>query len=126
MGCGTAWPLTKDPLLSTAGCAFSCGVPGLGDLVLWRRRSRMAKKTHQPREQKEDRARRTDRIPIVEVTAPDGSKSLWAAAVARDAAVAAVAEGIPANHVATLSTHRLTLNRRLGGLRPGEVRRIKL
>ena len=85
----------------------------------------MAKKTRQSRE-KEYRARRTDRIPIVEVTAPDGSKSLWAAAVARDDAVAAVAEVIPANHVATLSTHRLTLNRRLGGLRPGEVRRIKL
>jgi hypothetical protein len=86
----------------------------------------MAKETHHSREQKEYRARRTDRIPIVEVTAPDGSKSLWAAAVARDAAVAAVAEVIPANHVATLSRHRLTLNRRLGGLRPGEVRRIKL
>ena len=85
----------------------------------------MAKKTRQSRE-KEYRARRTDRIPIVEVTAPDGSKSLWAAAVARDDAVAAVAEVIPANHVATLSRHRLTLNRRLGGLRPGEVRRIKL
>jgi len=86
----------------------------------------MAKKTHQPREQKKDRARRTDRIPIVEVAAPDGSKSLWAAAVARDDAVAAVTEVIPGNHVATLSRHRLTLNRRLGGLRPGEVRRIKL
>jgi hypothetical protein len=86
----------------------------------------MAKETNQPREQKEDRAQRTDRIPIVEVTAPDGSKSLWVAAVARDNAVAAVAEVIPANHVATLSRHRLTLNQRLGGLRPGEVRRIKL
>jgi hypothetical protein len=86
----------------------------------------MAKETNQPREQKGDRARPTDRIPIVEVTAPDGSKSLWVAAVARDNAVAAVAEVIPANHVATLSRHRLTLNRTLDGLRPGEVRRIKL
>ena len=75
---------------------------------------------------KEDRARLADGIPIVKVTAPDGSNSLWVAAVARDHAVAAVAEVIPANHVATLSRHRLTLNRRLDGLRPGEVRRIKL
>ena len=86
----------------------------------------MAKETNQPREQKEDRARRTDRIPIVEVTAPDGSKSLWVAAVARDNAVAAVAKEIPANHIPTLSRHRLTLNRRSPSLQPGEVRRIKL
>jgi hypothetical protein len=86
----------------------------------------MPKKTHQPGEQKEDRAWRADRIPIVEVTAPDASKSLWAAAVAPDDAVAAVIEVIPANHVAKLSSHRLTLNRRLGGIQPGEVRRIKL
>ena len=85
----------------------------------------MAKKQTR-RGQKEDGARLADEIPIVEVTAPDGSKSLWVAAVARDNAVAAVAEVIPANHVATLSRHRLTLNRRLDGLRPGEVRRIKL
>ena len=53
----------------------------------------MAKAKNQTsRGQKEDRARRVaDRIPIVEVTAPDGSKSLWVAAVARDHAVAAVA-----------------------------------
>ena len=87
----------------------------------------MAKaKKQTSRGQKEDRARFADGIPIVKVTAPDGSESLWVAAVARDNAVAAVAEVIPANHIATLSRHRLTLNRRLGGLRPGEVRRIKL
>jgi hypothetical protein len=87
----------------------------------------MAKaKKQTSRRQKDDRARLADGIPIVQVTAPDGSKSLWAAAVARDNAVAAVAEVIPANHVATLSRHRLTLNRSLDGLRPGEVRRIKL
>ena len=79
------------------------------------------------RRQKEDRARRVaDGIPVVEVTAPDGSKSLWAAAVARDNAVKAVAAVIPANHVATLSRHRLTLSRRSDALRPGEVRRLKL
>jgi hypothetical protein len=86
----------------------------------------MPKATNQPRKQKEDCARRTDRIPIVEVTAPDGSKSLWVAAVARNSAVAAVAKVIPANHVATLSRLRLTLHRRIDGLRPGEVRKIKL
>jgi hypothetical protein len=75
---------------------------------------------------KEDRARLADGIPIVKVTAPDGSNSLWVAAVARDNAVAAVAKEIPANHIPTLSRHRLTLNRRSDGLRPGEVRRIKL
>jgi hypothetical protein len=75
----------------------------------------------------EDRARRvSNKIPIVEVTAPDGSKSLWAAAVARYDAVAALAKVIPANHVATLSRHRLTLSRRSDGFRPGEVRRIRL
>ena len=87
----------------------------------------MAKvKKQTSRGQKEDRAQLADGIPIVEVTAPDGSKSLWVAAVARDNAVAAVAGVIPANHFARLSRHRLTLNRRSASLRPGEVRRIKL
>jgi hypothetical protein len=75
--------------------------------------------------QKEHRAG-ADGIPIVEVTAPDGRGSLWAAAVARDKAVAAVAKVISENHVAKLTTHRLTVSRRSDKLRPGEVRRIKL
>ena len=65
-------------------------------------------------------------LPLVEVTAPDGTKSLWVAAVASENAVAAVAKVIPANHVAILSGRRLTLNRRSVGLRPGEVRRVRL
>ena len=73
-----------------------------------------------------DRRVRVEAIPIVLVTAPDGSKSLWLAAVARDNAVAAVAKIIPANHVATLTRHRLTLSRKWDELRPGEVRRVKL
>jgi hypothetical protein len=77
------------------------------------------------RGQKEHRACASG-MPIVEVTAPDGRKSLWVAAVARDKAVAAVAEVIPANHVATLTRHQLTLSRRSDEFRPGEVRRIKL
>jgi hypothetical protein len=40
-----------------------------------------------------------DKIPIVEVVAPDGSKSLWAAAVAPENAVAVVAMLVPASHV---------------------------
>jgi hypothetical protein len=66
------------------------------------------------------------KVPLVEVTAPDGSKSLWAAAVARTRAVAAVEGVIPANHVAALSQRRLTLTRKSEGLRPGEVRKVKL
>jgi hypothetical protein len=66
------------------------------------------------------------KIPIVEVTAPDGSKSLWVAAVAKARAVAAVKAVIPANHVAALSKRRLTLTRKSDGLRPGEVRKVRL
>jgi hypothetical protein len=66
------------------------------------------------------------KIPMVEVTAPDGAKSLWVAVVAQADAVAAVAGVIPANYVATLSARRLTLTRKSDMLRPGEVRRVKL
>jgi hypothetical protein len=66
------------------------------------------------------------KIPMVQVTAPDGSKSLWIAAVEHARAVAAVKEVIPANHVAALSGRRLTLTRKSDVLRRGEVRRVKL
>jgi hypothetical protein len=66
------------------------------------------------------------KIPIVEVTAPDGQKSLWVAAVARANAVAAVKQVIPTNYVAVLSERRLTLAQKSEALWPGEVRRIKL
>jgi hypothetical protein len=65
-------------------------------------------------------------IPVVEVTAPDGSRSLWAAAVAPENAVAVVAMLVPANHVAKLSRRRLTLSRKSDELQPGEVRRVRL
>ena len=65
-------------------------------------------------------------IPVVEVTAPDGSWSLWAAAVVPESAVAAVAMLIPASHVATLSKRRITLSRKSDALRSGEVRRVRL
>src|ERR1700694_191093 len=66
------------------------------------------------------------KMPMVEVTAPDGGKSLWVAAVAKADAVAAVEGVIPANYVAALSRRRLTINRKADVLRPGEVRRVRL
>jgi len=66
------------------------------------------------------------KIPIVEVIAPDGSKSLWVAAVAKANAVAAVKEIIPPNYVAALIKQRLTITRKSEVLRRGEVRRLRL
>ena len=66
------------------------------------------------------------KIPMVEVTAPDGGKSLWVAAVAKADAVAAVEGVIPANYVAALSRRGLTITRKSDVLRPGEVRRVRL
>ena len=66
------------------------------------------------------------KIPMVEVIAPDGRKSLWVAAVARDNAVAAVKQVIPTNYVAALTQRRVTITRKSEVLRPGEVRRVKL
>jgi len=66
------------------------------------------------------------KLPVVEVIAPDGHKSLWVAAVAMAKAVAAVKEVIPPNYVATLAPQRLTITRKSEVLRPGEVRRVRL
>ena len=66
------------------------------------------------------------KIPMVEVIAPDGRKSLWIAAVAKANAVAAVKQVIPANYVAALTRQRLTITRKSAVLRPGEVRRVRL
>ena len=65
-------------------------------------------------------------MPLVEVTAPDGSKSLWVAAVSHEAALGAVKQVIPPDYVAALSRHRLTITRMAEILQPGEVRRVKL
>jgi hypothetical protein len=55
-------------------------------------------------------------IPLVEVTAPDGTKSLWAAvSIPHKEAVAAVKELIPANYTAELSIRRPP--RKIEGLR---------
>ena len=66
------------------------------------------------------------KIPVVEVIAPDGRKSLWVAAVAKANAVEAVKEVIPPNYVATLTNLRLTITRKSEVLRRGEVRKITL
>ena len=66
------------------------------------------------------------RWPIVEVTAPDGGKSLWVAAVHPDNAVAAVKASFPWNYVARLTIHRFAPSRKSVELRPGEVRRLRL
>ena len=66
------------------------------------------------------------KIPMVEVIAPDGQKSLWVAAVAKANAVAAVKEVIPPNYVAVLSERRLTITRKSVVLRRGEVRKVTL
>jgi hypothetical protein len=66
-------------------------------------------------------------MPLVEVTAPDGSKSLWVAAVSHEAAaLGAVKQVIPPDYVAALLRQRLTITRKAEILRPGEVRRVKL
>ena len=66
------------------------------------------------------------KIPVVEVIAPDGRKSLWIAVVATTKAVAAVKEVIPPDHVAILTKRRLSITRKSVVLRRGEVRRIGL
>jgi hypothetical protein len=66
------------------------------------------------------------KIPVVEVIAPGGQKSLWVAAVAKAKAVEAVKQVIPANCGATLTKQRLTITRKSEILRPGEVRKVTL
>jgi hypothetical protein len=64
--------------------------------------------------------------PTVEVTAPDGTKSLWAAALSHSEAVAAVRKVIPADHSAELALRRVSRSSpKLDGLRPGEVRQVE-
>jgi len=62
---------------------------------------------------------------MVEVTAPNGSKSLWAAAVAPGSAVDAVKKMIPPNYVAILIDRRLPIGPQIEGMRRGEVRKVE-
>jgi len=66
------------------------------------------------------------KIPMVEVIAPDGQKSLWIAAVAKADAVDAVKQVIPTNYVAALTPRRVTITRKSEVLQRGQVRRVKL
>ena len=66
------------------------------------------------------------KIPLVEVIAPDGQKSLWVAAVAKANAVDAVKQVIPTDHVARLTQRRVTITKKSEVLQRGEVRRVKL
>ena len=64
-------------------------------------------------------------IPLVEVTAPDGAKSFWAAySIPHREAVAAVRDRIPPDHLAELSGRRLPPGWKFAGAHPGDV--IKL
>jgi len=64
-------------------------------------------------------------IPLVEVTAPDGTKAFWAAySIPHNKAVEAVRSRIPADHIAELSPQRFSRRWKLDGANPGDV--IKL
>jgi hypothetical protein len=66
------------------------------------------------------------RIPVVEVTAPDGSKSLWAAiAIPHKEAVAEVKKIIPPSHTAELSVRKFPFGLKLDGANPGDIRQIE-
>lgn len=64
-------------------------------------------------------------IPTVEVTAPDGTKSLWVVALPHREAIVAVRRVIPPDHIAELAIRRLRSSPKLGRLLPGEVRQIE-
>jgi hypothetical protein len=66
------------------------------------------------------------KIPMVEVIAPDGQKSLWIAAVAKADAVDAVKQVIPTGHVARLTQRRVTITRKSEVLQRGVVRKVRL
>jgi hypothetical protein len=65
-------------------------------------------------------------LPVVEVTAPDGSKSRCVAcSVPHNEAVASVKESVPADHIAELSIRRVPVGLAFEGARPGDVIRIE-
>jgi hypothetical protein len=65
-------------------------------------------------------------MPLVEVTAPDGTSSLWAAiSIPYKDAVAAVKTGIPAGHSAELSVRKFPVGLKIEGTIPGEVIQIE-
>jgi hypothetical protein len=65
-------------------------------------------------------------MPVVEVTAPDGTKSHWAAvSIPYKDAVAAVKDKIPLNHAAELSMRRFPQGLKIDGASKGDVIRIE-
>jgi len=62
---------------------------------------------------------------MVEVTALDGTKQLWAVAAAHAEAIAVVEKIIPAGSVAALSNRRLPMGQILEGMQYGEARRVE-
>jgi hypothetical protein len=65
-------------------------------------------------------------LAVVEVTAPDGSKSLWVAySVPHGQAIAAVKGTVPADHIAELSIRRAPPGLAFEGARPGDIIRIE-
>jgi hypothetical protein len=65
------------------------------------------------------------KIPVVEVTDPDGTKSFWGAySIPYDQAVAAVRAVLPAKYTVELSLRRLPPGWRFDGALPGDI--IKL
>ena len=64
-------------------------------------------------------------IPVIEVTAPDGTKSFWVAySIPHHEAVAAVKHHLPREHAAELSVRRVPPGLKFEGARPGDI--IKL
>jgi hypothetical protein len=64
-------------------------------------------------------------VPVIEVTAPDGTRSFWGAySVPHNQAVAAVKSKLPARFTVELSVRRLPLGWRLDGARPGDIVRL--
>jgi hypothetical protein len=62
------------------------------------------------------------KIPVVEVTAPDGKKSFWGAySIPYDQAVAAVRAILPAEYTVELSLRRLPPGCMFVGARPGDI-----
>ena len=64
-------------------------------------------------------------IPIVQVTAPDGAKSLWVVALPYQDAVEAIKKLVPSDHTAELALRRWRSSPRLARLQPGEVRKME-
>jgi hypothetical protein len=67
------------------------------------------------------------RIPIVEVTAPDGSKSLWGAhSITYNKAAEAVAQKMPPAYKAELSVRRIPKGMNFDGAQPGDIFKLEL